>query len=182
MATEDSTAQSNVITSALFESRGTWHAMNNYTVGIGDMARDAWLKQNNLDNQAGIGAGVCISVDKEGQIQGSRLFLSSKAVWTTGQKASSIWVHGPPEVDVSFNFPAGSVTFPTFGDTRNISPWMDGAKYMQLSSNKVLLSREEWDEIEGVKQGISVRFMIYPASVDQYLIQVIKSRLTDWKV
>ena len=172
----DSDPNPQVISSPLFSSRGSWPEaeMKKFVIGIEAGARGKWVeaakKAGWLKNVDRMAAGAVVSCNQHGMIQGSRLFVTSDSSWATGQTANNIWPKGAKEISVSFDFPA--IQFAGHGDARNISGWLDAGPYMVVSCNGIKIPEEQWKTIDGVKDGLSVRFALYPASVSKFAVQV----------
>ena len=171
-----SNTESQVITSPLFSSRGSWPEaeMSKFVIGVEAGARETWVEAAKqagwLENVDRMTAGAVVSCDQHGQIQGSRLFVTSNSTWATGQTANNIWPKGAKEISIMFDFPP--MEFAGRGDARNISRWIDAAPFMEVSCNGNKIPEEQWKTIDGVKDGLSVRFALYPASVSKYGVQV----------
>ena len=167
--------ESRVITSPLFNTRGGWpeNEMRRFVIGHAADDLDTWVDEarqaRHLDSSVGMAGGVLVSVDEDGAVQGSRLFVTGNTFWATGQTADNIWPDGQKEVSISFKFP--HIQFPTHGDARNVSQWIDAAPWMSVMINDTNIQEEQWKDLPGVKEGLCVKFAIYPVSVDKYGVQ-----------
>ena len=171
-----SNTEPQVITSPLFSSRGSWPEaeMKKFVIGIEAGAREKWVEAAKqagwLENVVRMTAGSVVSCDQHGMVQGSKLFVTSGSTWATGQTANNIWPKGAKEISVAFDFPP--IEFPGRGDARNISRWLDAAPFMTVSCNGNEIPEEQWKSIDGVRDGLAVRFALYPASVSKFGCQV----------
>ena len=99
-------------------------------------------------------SAVVVLEPTTGVIRSSHLVV--RGTWNLGLKAKSIWKEAEEGVTLEIEVDAVNVTFPTEGQTRNISNWLGEDDYrMVVKKNGAIV--EDVADLPGPKEGICLR-------------------------
>ena len=115
-----------------------------------------------------------ISVDLQGEITGSRVYIAHGEIWNAGYKSSHIYSRAGTleDIQVELVIPASAFSFPPGGEIRNLSTWIDAAPFMKVRVNETEVEPEQWPDIGGINNGMSLRACLLPMSPLSFTLQV----------
>lgn len=164
--------RSSPICSPLLDQRGDWQAadMRKYVTTPGDI-------QNTLSQLGGTGDATVasiISLDHQGEITGSRVYIAHGEIWNVGYRATHIFAQEGTleDIELELTLPATAFSFPPGGEIRNLSSWVDAAPFMKVRVNGTEVEPEQWPNIGGICNGLSLRACLLPMSPLSFTLQV----------
>ena len=131
----------------------------------GEAVRDLVAKWHRYDPDSEAWIAPMVSIFPEtARISGSGLIMRGTAFTADGMKASKLWVDADPGLTVSFTLTGDQLPFNN-GNAPNVSDWVDRIPTFTVMKGDQVLSREQMESEEGLKDRACARVVVSQLSV-----------------